>query len=124
MLNKVLQGSKRFCIDVLIFMRFCKVLKDFIWFFQKSYTRFCKVLQVFARSCKVLQCSVNFCKVLQSSSRLYRARSCKMLYNVRFCKFLPAAKVIHTKYSKQFKYSLYFYMPGQSRPFWAVLKLL
>ena len=36
----------------------------------------------------------------------------------------PQAKVIHTKYSKQFKYSLYFYMPGQSRPFWAVLKLL
>jgi hypothetical protein len=33
-------------------------------------------------------------------------------------------KVIYTKYSKQFKWHSYFYVSGQSRPFWAVLKLL
>ena len=33
-------------------------------------------------------------------------------------------KVIYTKYSKQFKWNSYFYVSGQSRPFWAALKLL
>ena len=33
-------------------------------------------------------------------------------------------KVIYTKYSKQFKCNSYFYVSGQSRPFWAALKLL
>ena len=31
---------------------------------------------------------------------------------------------IHIECSKQFKWNLYFYVSGQSRPFWAVLKLL
>ena len=31
---------------------------------------------------------------------------------------------IHIKCSKQFKWNLYFYLSGQSRPFWAALKLL
>ena len=31
---------------------------------------------------------------------------------------------IHTECSKQFKWNLYFYVSGQSRLFWAVLKLL
>ena len=31
---------------------------------------------------------------------------------------------IHIKCSKQFNWNLYFYVSGQSRPFWAVLKLL
>ena len=31
---------------------------------------------------------------------------------------------IHIECSKQFKWNLYFYVSGQSWPFWAVLKLL
>ena len=31
---------------------------------------------------------------------------------------------IHIEYSKQFEWNLYFYVSGQSRPFWAALKLL
>ena len=31
---------------------------------------------------------------------------------------------IHIECSKQFKYNSYFYVSGQSRPFWAALKLL
>ena len=31
---------------------------------------------------------------------------------------------IHIECSKQFKWNLYFYVSGQSRPFWAALKLL
>ena len=38
--------------------------------------------------------------------------------------FHPPARDIHIECSKQFKRSLYFYMSGQSGPFWAVLKLL
>ena len=37
---------------------------------------------------------------------------------------LPHTKVIYTKYSKQFKWNSYFYVSGQNRPFWAVLKLI
>jgi hypothetical protein len=33
-------------------------------------------------------------------------------------------KDIHIESSKQFKWNLYFYVSGQSGPFWAVLKLL
>ena len=32
--------------------------------------------------------------------------------------------ILHIECSKQFKWNLYFYVPGQSWPFWAVLKLL
>ena len=39
-------------------------------------------------------------------------------------KFVIGLKVIYTKYSKQFKWNSYFYVSGQSRPFWAALKLL
>ena len=38
--------------------------------------------------------------------------------------FLAPVKVIHTKYSKQFKWNSYFYVSGQNRPFWAALNLL
>ena len=37
---------------------------------------------------------------------------------------LVPSKVIYTKYTKQFKWNSYFYVSGQNRPFWAVLKLL
>ena len=33
-------------------------------------------------------------------------------------------QVIYTKYSKQFHWNSFFYVSGQSRPFWAALKLL
>ena len=38
--------------------------------------------------------------------------------------FYPTVRDIHIECSKQFKCNLYFYGSGQSRPFWAELKLL
>ena len=38
--------------------------------------------------------------------------------------FCVPVRDIHIEYSKQFKCNLYFYVSGQSRPFWAALKLL
>ena len=38
--------------------------------------------------------------------------------------FTSVTRDIHIECSKQFKWNLYFYVTGQSRPFWAVLKLL
>ena len=38
--------------------------------------------------------------------------------------FWEQSRDIHIECSKQFKWNLYFYVFGQSRPFWAALKLL
>ena len=38
--------------------------------------------------------------------------------------FCVCGRDIHIECSKQFKWNLYFYLSGLSRPFWAVLKLL
>ena len=38
--------------------------------------------------------------------------------------FIPWARDIHIECSKQFKWNSYFYLSGQSLPFWAALKLL
>ena len=39
-----------------------------------------------------------------------------------FQKFCIVPRDIHIECSKQFKWNLYFYVSGQSRPFWAALK--
>ena len=47
-------------------------------------------------------------------------------YNIQVLdpSFQPKSRDIHIECSKQFKLNLYFYVSGQSWPFWAALKRL
>ena len=48
-----------------------------------------------------------------------------MWYYIWFkVQFLFSSRDIHIECSKQFKWNSYFYVSGQSQPFWAALKLL
>ena len=71
-------------------------------------------------------------EVLGLSKYIY-LRPLKRLLGTLWCRltvlhghlfFQSLTKVIYTKYSKQFKWNSYIYVSGQSRPFWAALKLL
>ena len=46
------------------------------------------------------------------------------LASEKVSKFKHSGRDIHIECSKQFKCNSYFYVPGQSRPFWAALKRL
>ena len=66
--------------------------------------------------CIILFCELCFKLVIKNTKH-------KILEKKSFL-FFPLSRDIHIECSKQFKWHSYFYVSGQSRPFWAVLKLL